>query len=141
MTTERRARSAKLILVVDDEPACRTALEDILRCAGHEVHSAETREEALAFVKRHAYDVVVLDNNLSGSSFSHDGLDVLCAIKARSQATKVVIVTGYGSAMLALAARELGAISYFEKPVPLAIIIEALESLGVRCTSGAGGTD
>jgi DNA-binding NtrC family response regulator len=139
MASEGGRRDGKLILVVDDEPACRIALEDVLRSAGHEVHSAGTREHALALVLRHAYDLVVLDNNLSGVPGSHDGLDVLCAIRGRSRGTRVVIVTAYGSAMLAHAARELGAVSYLEKPVPLAALIETLESQGVRCTAAARG--
>lgn len=130
------SRRDKLMLIVDDEPGCRIALEDALRSAGHKVHSAETREEALALVRRYAYDVVLLDNNLSGVSFTHDGLDILCAIRSRSRETRVVMITGYGSTMLALAARELGVASYLEKPVPLARLIEVMESLGARCSAG-----
>lgn len=131
--TVPRIDRGKLVLIVDDEPACRLALEDVLRSAGHTVHSAESREEALELVRTYAYDLVLLDNRLSGSLHGHEGLDILCTIRARTRATKVILITGHGSPMVQAAAQDLGAVRYLEKPVPFGTLLDVLSELGVPC--------
>jgi DNA-binding NarL/FixJ family response regulator len=52
------------ILVVDDDPWCRTLVADALSAAGFETHEVETADEALDFVADEAPALVVLDVNL-----------------------------------------------------------------------------
>ena len=131
-TTRVGTRRGKLILIVDDEPACRLALEEVLRGSGHDVHGVATREEAEDLVLRHRYDVALLDNRLSGSDSTHEGLDLLCRIRARCSETRVILITGYGSALLESTARDLGAAGYLEKPIPLERILEEMTRFGVE---------
>lgn len=86
-----------------------------------------------------AYDLVLLDNHLSGNESSHDGLDILCSIRSRSRTSRVILTAWNGSPMLATAARELGAAGYLEKPVPLATILKEMERCGVACSGFEGG--
>jgi DNA-binding NtrC family response regulator len=137
MATHLQHKMGRMVLIVNKDPLCWIALENVLRRAGHEIHGAETREEARAKVCAFAYDLVLLDNCLSGGDDSHDGLDILCSIRSRSRASKVILTAGNGSPMLAAAALELGAASYLEKPVPLTTILEEMERCGVGC-SGSG---
>jgi DNA-binding NtrC family response regulator len=127
-----REDRGKLVLIVDDEPACRFALEEVLRSEGHTVHSAGTREEAQELVRTYAYDLALLDNRLTGSHQGHEGLDILCQIRSRTRTTRVVLITGHGSPMVQAAARELGAARYLEKPVPLDTILDVMRELGVH---------
>ena len=59
------------ILVVDDEPGVRTALESILVDEGYQVVCAETGEEGLEKLGQAAFDAVLLDVWLPGI----DGLE------------------------------------------------------------------
>jgi DNA-binding NtrC family response regulator len=126
-----REGRGRLVLIVDDEPACRFALEEVLRSEGHTVHSAGTREEAQQLVRTNAYDLALLDNRLTSSPQGHEGLDILCQIRSRTRTTRVILITGHGSPMVQAAARELGAVTYLEKPVPLDTILGVMRAFGV----------
>ena len=69
------------ILVVDDEAAIRTSLEEILREEGYGVACAANAEEAMEMVRDAAYDVVLLDIWLPG----RDGLEVLAEMRGHSR--------------------------------------------------------
>ena len=56
-----RQPGAHRYLVVDDEPAIRTAIGTYLRSMGHDVHTAADGREALDCVAANRYDGVVLD--------------------------------------------------------------------------------
>ncbi len=58
------ARDAVDILVVEDEPALRAALVQVLRMEGHRTVAAATGHAALESLARETYDVVILDLRL-----------------------------------------------------------------------------
>ena len=66
---------AAKVLVVDDEPGIRRVLTGYLEAAGFEVHQAGTGEDAVAQVRRHEPDVVLLDVMLPdvGRALTPDG--------------------------------------------------------------------
>src|SRR5512138_2015649 len=100
------------ILVVDDERSMREFLEILLRKQGHEVASAADVESALARVGEGDLDLVVSDLRLGSGS----GLDVLKAVKERTPATEVVMVTAFATTENAVQAMKLGAYDYVLKP-------------------------
>ncbi len=55
-----------------------------------------------------------------------DGLAVVEAILDRSNATRVVVLTGYGSLPTAVQAMKMGAVNYLAKPVSIARLERAL---------------
>ena len=79
-------------LVVDDEPALRSALSIFLRRCGHAVHTAESGQEALALLDRRRYDGIFLDVRMPDIS----GADVYRRLRERdpAQAERVVFSTG-----------------------------------------------
>ncbi|MGO4513527.1 response regulator transcription factor [Bradyrhizobium sp. 2TAF36] len=54
------------VLLVEDDPLIREFVVEALREAGYHVIYASTGEEALAWCKRHAADVLVTDVRLPG---------------------------------------------------------------------------
>lgn len=80
------------LLVVDDEPAMRTAIGNFLSSLGHGVTVAASGLEARALLERNEYDVILLDLRMPG--LSGDDLYRELAERDPRQARRVVFVTG-----------------------------------------------
>jgi two-component system response regulator PilR (NtrC family) len=100
------------ILVVDDELSMREFLEILLRKQGYEVAAAADVQGALARLGEADVDLVVTDLRLGAGS----GLDVLRAVKERTPATEVIMVTAFATTENAIQAMKLGAYDYVLKP-------------------------
>jgi DNA-binding NtrC family response regulator len=100
------------VLVIDDEPAVTSLVGVVLRDEGWEVTEAESAEQAFAMLCDHDWAVVFCDVQLGGA----DGFSVLRRFKAELPATKVVLMTGHGTASGALDATSFGAYDYLLKP-------------------------
>ena len=120
------------ILVIDDEAAIRDSMRMILEYEGYEFLGAPGGQEGIALVERESPDLVFLDIKMPGM----DGLEVLQRIKAISEATPVVIISGHGTISTAVEATKLGAFEFIEKPLAsdrvLLTIRNALEQTRLR---------
>ena len=93
------------VLVVDDEPGMRHFLEKTLAPRAGQVFAAASAEEAEALLRRHRFNLVILDISMPGKS----GMDVLrTALKVDPSCT-VLVLTGFGSVREATEAVEEGA--------------------------------
>src|SRR6185295_9355484 len=99
-------------LVIDDEPAITALVGTILREEGWEVTEAESAEKAFEMLRTQDWAVVVCDVQLGGA----DGFSVLRRFKEELPATKVVLMTGHGTASGAMDATSFGAYDYLLKP-------------------------
>src|SRR6185503_59217 len=102
------------ILIVDDEPAIRATLAQILEDEGHKASTCESGEEGLALFAREEFDLVLLDLWLPGI----DGLAVLERLRGAG-GTPVIVISGHGSVDSAVRATRLGAYDFLEKPLSL----------------------
>ena len=102
-------------LVIDDEAQLRTFVGVALREDGWEVSEAESAEQAFAMVRERDWSAVFCDVVLGGA----DGFSVLRRFKEELPDTKVVLMTGHGSAAGALDATAFGAYDYLLKPFGL----------------------
>ncbi len=100
------------ILVIDGDPKVRKTLSDILRLSGYEVVNAESGAAGLAEAQRVFVNLAVIALGLPDMS----GIDVMTKIKAGSQLTEVIILTGHASLDTAIDATSKGAFSYLIKP-------------------------
>ncbi|HSE33284.1 MAG TPA: sigma-54 dependent transcriptional regulator [Pyrinomonadaceae bacterium] len=108
-------------LVIDDEVLVRRFVGAVLREEGWSVSEAASAEEAFDMLHDKDWTVVFCDVVLGGA----DGFTVLRRFKEELPETKVVLMTGHGSAAGALDATAYGAYDYLLKPFG----IEALQSL------------
>jgi two-component system nitrogen regulation response regulator NtrX len=106
---------AERVLVVDDEPGVRAAVEAILGDEGFEVSTAASGEEGLDRALSGTFDVILLDVWLPGM----DGLETLVRIRERELDTAVVMISGHGTIETAVRATKLGAFDFIEKPLSL----------------------
>ncbi len=103
------------ILVIDDEPGVRAALEGILQDEGFEVESAGSGEEGLLLLQTGRFDAVLLDVWLPGI----DGLEALEKLQDSRVDTQVIMISGHGNIDTAVRATKLGAFDFIEKPLSL----------------------
>jgi DNA-binding response OmpR family regulator len=100
-----------IILVVDDDPQVRRAIQWALEDEGFVVKTAEDGPEALAIALDHPPALVVLDVTLP----ILDGFEVARVLAAsETEPPRILAVTGDGQAPLKAA--RLGAYAYVRKP-------------------------
>ena len=117
------------ILIVDDESAIRQTLARILQRTGLHATTAESGEQALAFLEASHFDLVYLDIRMPGAS----GLDVLESIHAHHPDVPVVLVTAQPDVHSAVEALRGGAADYLLKPLkPDVLITKTQQILAVQ---------
>jgi DNA-binding NtrC family response regulator len=107
LDTAARAR----ILVVDDEPGAREALEVVLE-DDYVVVCVANGSDALAKIKVLPFDLVFVDITMP----EMDGIQTLRLIKDYDDSIDVVMVSALDSARQAAASMKLGAYDYITKP-------------------------
>ncbi|SEG61818.1 DNA-binding response regulator, OmpR family, contains REC and winged-helix (wHTH) domain [Actinacidiphila yanglinensis] len=122
------------VLLIEDDPAVRRAVEWALRHRGHVVAAASTGEEGLPLLRSHRPDVVVLDLMLPGMS----GLDVCRRIRERDQ-VPVIIVTARGDDVDVVVGLEAGADDYVVKPVRASVLEARMRAVLRRTDPDATG--
>ena len=100
-----------VLVLIEDDPAIRTALERALSRRGHAVYSAPTAMAGLELVTSHSPDVVVLDLGLPDV----DGTQVLGMIRGIS-AVPVIVATARDDENEMVRVLDLGADDYVVKP-------------------------
>ena len=118
------------ILIVDDEKAILLAFKKLLKSPNIDVDTAETIGETENLLKRNIYNAAIVDLRLTGVD-GEEGLKIMKNIKKFYPQTNVILVTGYGSSAVMEKAQALGAAFYFEKPVSIEILKNALKSLDI----------
>ena len=100
------------ILLVDDDEVLRERLAQAIRARGYEVKTAGNAAEALREVASESPEMAVLDLKMPGMS----GLELLRELRQQDPATRVLMLTGYGSIATAVQAVREGAVGYLPKP-------------------------
>jgi DNA-binding NtrC family response regulator len=118
------------IMLVDDEPIVGKRLKPALAKYGLEVEVFEDANLALKRLDEKEFDIVVTDVRMEDV----DGIQVLETVLARSERTKVIIITGYATVEVAREALVKGAFDFIAKPFKpgdlRAAINKAAKSLG-----------
>ena len=123
------------ILVVDDEPAVRRALERALRLDSYDVELAADGREALDRLAEHPADAVILDVMMPGL----DGLEVCRRIRSAGDRTPILMLTARDAIDDRVKGLDVGADDYLVKPFALRELQARLRAL-LRRTS-EDGTD
>jgi two-component system, NtrC family, nitrogen regulation response regulator NtrX len=103
------------ILIVDDESTIRQSLQGVLEDEGYQISLAESGEECLEILRRHAFDLALLDVWLPGM----DGLETLEKIREMENAPEIIMISGHGTIETAVRATKLGAYDFLEKPLSI----------------------
>lgn len=115
------ATAAPLLLIVEDDVLLRERLVRAFQVRGFDVRQAGDVPEAEAAAAAEAPEFVVLDLRMPGGH----GLDLIPTFLAADPATKIVVLTGYGSVATAIESVRRGAVHYLTKPADADEILAA----------------
>jgi CheY-like chemotaxis protein len=104
------------ILVVDDVEEQRMICSMILTKLGYVVHTVNSGEQAISFLKMHTVDLIVLDMIMAPGM---DGLDTYEEIVRIHPGQKVLIASGFAETDRVEKMQQLGAGQYVKKPYTL----------------------
>lgn len=108
-------RSRINILVVDDERALCSGIQEALLREGYRVDAANDAGTALKLIGERLYNLVLTDMRMPGSS----GMDLLREGRQRSRDTQFILMTAYGTVESAVEAMKLGAHDFLTKPIDM----------------------
>jgi DNA-binding NtrC family response regulator len=111
------------ILLVQDEPAARAALAELLTSSGYSVRVAGDVDAALAQLRRFNADLVIAELQIP----DRGGLELLQTLNQRSTPPAVLMMTALGEIDAALAAMREGALDYLTKPLNLDELLLVVE--------------
>jgi CheY-like chemotaxis protein len=111
---------------VDDDPVNLIAMDHMLKALGHEPVGVASGPEALARMKRQAFDMLLCDIHMPVM----DGVELLSRARALPHALDMPIVAVTADVMTRTAGvyRELGFAGVIAKPLLIAPLVEVLEA-------------
>jgi YesN/AraC family two-component response regulator len=112
------------ILFADDEPGIRLTLPLILEQEGFEVSVAATVAEAIAFINRDPFDVLLADLNIGEKG---DGFTLISAMRRVQPKAVTLILTGYPDFATALEAIRNQVDDYLTKPTNIKQLVETIK--------------
>jgi DNA-binding NtrC family response regulator len=110
------------LLLVDDEVDYVNVLANRLSKRGLKVSKAFSGSEAIQILRRHDFDVAVLDLKMEDM----DGIEVLKIFKKMAPELEVIMLTGHGSERSARQGIALGAFDYLTKPCELEELLQKI---------------
>jgi DNA-binding response OmpR family regulator len=113
----------RTVLVVEDDPDLRDAVEFLLVHHGYHVVATHDGLRAVELAGQHRIDVAVVDLLIPGQS----GFQVTCDLKARyGDAVRVIVVSGAASAAHQDYALAAGAEQFLPKPFTTTQLLDAI---------------
>jgi DNA-binding NtrC family response regulator len=111
------------VLVVDDEPGMRHFLQKTLAARAGQVHVAGSAEEAQALLRKHRFDLMILDIALPGRS----GIELLRELRAQGHEGEAVMITAFADLDTAIEALRAGASDFLLKPFRVTQVLNAFK--------------
>ena len=121
---QRKERAMSMnILILDDERIVGERLRASLEKNGHTLETFTDPVLAMDRIRETVFDVVILDIRMDGMS----GIQVLEAVKKKSDRTRVIMITGYATLEVARESLTKGAFDFIAKPFKLREMHQAIQ--------------
>lgn len=111
------------ILIVDDDPAIREVVVDLLDPEGYQCEVAVDAESGLEHFLHGEYELVVTDLKMPG----HDGGWLIEQIVAARPNTAIIAISGYAETEMAVECMRRGAYDFVSKPFRSAELFSAID--------------
>jgi FixJ family two-component response regulator len=116
-----------LVLVVDDDAAVRSSIEELMQSVGIDATGFGSTRELLDANLPERPGCLVLDVRMPGSS----GLDLQQQLATSGNAKPIVFLTGHGDIPMSVQAMKAGAVDFLTKPVRDQSLLDAV-TLGIE---------
>lgn len=101
------------ILIVDDEPNSLFGICQVLADEGFQTVPAKNGREALEKLETHAVNLIITDEKMPDLT----GMELLSEVRKTYPHIPLILITAYGSVLMAVEALKKGAFYFFEKPI------------------------
>ena len=126
-TEDREKGKGTKLLVVDDDSGTRELLRELLLEEGHKVKVAQNGKEALEWVTKETFDLVLTDLGMPEMG----GIQLLKTLQRISPDMRVIVVTGRADLEARARVKGPGAYDYVTKPFhPYTILEKVARALG-----------
>ncbi len=130
---EQSPRRPLQILLAEDCPVNREVAIGLLHLRGHQIHVAETGQEAVEAIRQRSFDLVLMDVEMP----QMDGLDATRLIRAQENTqdrrTPIIAMTAHPESSFQEACRAAGMDGFISKPVDPNTLYRVVESLSGSC--------
>ena len=116
--------SAATIFVVDDDPALRATMVELLELDGRAVETYSSCEGFLETYSASRKGCLIVDAQMQGMG----GLALLEWLKTERSPLAAIMITGYGDVTMAVRAMKAGAIDFIEKPIRADELLASIEN-------------
>lgn len=123
-----RDSSALDVLVVDDEEAVLSVVEQLTEALGHRARVADSGQAALELLEAAPYDVVISDIRMP----KMDGFELAQRIRTAFPDMQIILMTGYSLDQTSQMAADLDVRAFLHKPFKASELNEALSSIPKR---------
>ena len=130
MTTVSRIKSA-VLLIVEDDRDMRSLLCDELCGPEYQLREARDGDEAFRAVLQSVPDLVLTDLRMPAG-----GADYISRLRTIAPGCPIVVITGFGDAVLKAQILKAGANAYFDKPVRLTDLKNCVQQLLAHTFAG-----
>lgn len=111
------------ILIVDDHPAMRTTLKDLLEEEGYDITTAASGTEGIERCKEKRYDIILLDVRMPDMN----GVEAFKQIKTLHRDIRVIMMTAYSMNKLKSEALNEGAVAFLQKPLDIQNVLSIIK--------------
>ncbi len=112
------------ILLIEDDVAIVSSLQEILIADGYAVTLAQRGDEGLALAQNNSFDVVITDLKLPGLN----GLELIRQLHANKPRLPLILMTAHGTTETAIEATKFGAYDYLLKPFEMNELLELVDT-------------
>jgi DNA-binding response OmpR family regulator len=124
----------KKILIIEDDPAIRTGLNETFTTEGYSVIEADTGTKGFEIASKNNFDIIVLDLILPGK----DGIEICKDLRSLGVKTPIIMVTSRKEEIDKILGLEIGADDYVTKPFSIRELLARVKALIRRSTYEPG---
>jgi nitrogen regulation protein NR(I) len=111
------------ILIIDDDPGIRSAMQEVLSTEGYKVSVEGDGQKGLAAALSNDFSIVISDLKLPGM----DGLELIRELHRSKPHLPIILMTAHGTTEIAIEAMKIGAYDYIVKPFEMTDFLILLE--------------